>query len=166
MSTEDGRVIFYSTSIEDNPTSDDEEPTNSIPDCEVIAQLGGAGMGMSTRIKDFEILRRPGSEGESEESNDIVVVTGSSDGAIRVWAVTAGELSVGRQLTAGKVSDPEKGTATAIKQIGRLQGTYETRNRITCLKAFVMSNEEDDSLDGPGGDTDAPESDSEADSDE
>ena len=45
------------------------------------------------------------------------------------------------RLMNGKLTKKEKNSrqSSEIKQIGKLLGTYETGNRITCLKAFVLT---------------------------
>ena len=123
ISTEDGRVIFYSTKRLRQPGAGSE---SSIPCAEAIAQLGGKPCGLPGRVKDFEILNL------QDESiggmNGFLVVTGSSDGIVRVWRLTGTDL----------IAEPNDGKSTDIRQTGQLLGTYETGNRITCLKSFVM----------------------------
>lgn len=118
LSTDDGRLIFYSTS----PRTDEVDPESSIPDAPVHAQLGGPPSGLSGRIKDFTILSLAATQAGKE---DLAVVTGSSDGAVRLWRVRREELS-----RPSKTSPP--------RQVGNLLATYETGRRITCLVAFVM----------------------------
>ncbi|KAI3180463.1 hypothetical protein DTO046C5_1699 [Penicillium roqueforti] len=128
VSTEDGRVIFYSTK-ELKKAEDDTEC--SISHATPVAQVGGKEAGFPGRIKDFEILTL---EGQAKEfRNDFLVVTGNSDGVVRVWKVTGKEVSAAKQ---GKRD---------TTQIGRLLTTNETGNRITCLAAFVMLPAEDPS---------------------
>ena len=148
VSTEDGRILFYDTA--DVVGSHITEPASKaeIPASEAICQLGGPAEGIIGRVKDFEILKPPGSEG-------FIVVTGSSDGAVRLWTVDASELidepSVSREMndkvsnSANSDDSKANGDATkksATRQIGMLLGTFEAGNRITCLKAFVMSEPE------------------------
>ena len=148
-STEDGRVLFYSaTPLVDLETRRPAEESG-IPVCEALCQLGGAAEGLTGRIKDFEVLRPPQSENQT-------IVTGSSDGAIRIWQIDKADLI---SKSAAQEDDPKTGNAHAvngeaviseqvpgkspkIKQVGQLLGTYEAGNRITCLKAFVMVNSE------------------------
>jgi len=118
LSTDDGRLIFYSTS----PRADGADPESTIPDAPVHAQLGGPPSGLSGRVKDFAILSLAATPTEKE---DLAVVTGSSDGAVRLWRVRRAELS-----RPSKASPP--------RQVGNLLATYETGHRITCLVAFVM----------------------------
>lgn len=150
VSTEDGRILFYDTTdvVETQITKPASKP--EIPILKAICQLGGAAEGLTGRVKDFEILKPSGLE-------DFIIVTGSSDGAVRLWTVDESELldepSTSRDLN-GEVGISANGgdgkaNGNAMKlpttrQIGLLLGTYEAGNRITCLKAFVMS--EPDSL--------------------
>lgn len=105
-------------------------------------------------MKDFEILKPPDSE-------DFIVVTGSSDGAVRLWTVDRSEFvdepssstDLNDEVSISAINGDGKanGNATqlpATRQIGFLLGTYEAGNRITCLKAFVMSEPESLKTDG------------------
>lgn len=130
ISTEDGRVIFYSTKKLRQPEAGSE---SSIPYAEAIAQLGGKPCGLTGRVKDFEILSL---QDESIEGRDgFLVVTGSSDGNVRVWRLTGIDLN----------AEPKDGNSTNIRQIGQILGTYETGDRITCVKSFIMLPSEDPS---------------------
>ncbi len=118
-STEDGRVLFYSTRPADLTSAESAEGKDTpLPSAKLIAQLGGKDVGLSGRIKDFTVLHI--GEGASKE---FIIVAGGSDGALRLWRLAPKNLA----SHSGKT-----------KQIGTLLGTYETTNRITCLKAFVM----------------------------
>ena len=118
-STEDGRILFYSTRPADLVTAEAVEGKDALlASAKLIAQLGGKEVGLSGRIKDFTVLNV--GEGSSKE---FIIVAGGSDGALRLWRFAPKELA----KHSGKV-----------KQIGKLLGSYETTNRITCLKAFVM----------------------------
>ena len=113
--------------------------------CKAVGQIGGVAAGFAGRIKDFEILRLP-------RSRNLLVVTGSSDGAIRLWeidqadlqarlATQKGSLETGKSSqTNGTAADTENPSEElpSIKQVGSHLGTYEAGNRITCLKAFIM----------------------------
>ena len=126
VSTEDGRIVFYDTTSENVSSATNGAQAKEIEgilDAKVIAQLGGTAAGLSGRIKDFEILMLPPSESE-DRSSTAVVITASSDGAIRLWHLPMTDLTTRK---AGK-----------DLQVGQLVGTYETGNRITCLKAFMM----------------------------
>ncbi|KAI0010271.1 insulin-induced protein-domain-containing protein [Xylariaceae sp. FL0662B] len=122
VSTEDGKIMFFSTKSEDlTPSSskggDKSEP---LPVAKLVAQLGGKEAGMSGRIKDFAILRVPADGGDN-----FVIAAGSSDGRVRIFKLAVKDLS-----------DANKAKTT--KSVGKLLGTYETQNRITCLEAFEM----------------------------
>ena len=101
--------------------------------------------GLTGRIKDFEILKPP-------DSKQWIIITGSSDGAIRLWAVDKASLlskpvngEISKSDASRSTNGEPAGTKEASgqlpkkKQIGRLLGAYETGNRITCLKAFIMT---------------------------
>ncbi len=148
VSTEDGRILFYDTTdfVETHNTKPASKP--EIPVCKAICQLGGSAEGLAGRVKDFEILNPPGSE-------DNIIITGSSDGAVRLWTIDRSELidepSIPRDpndeatVSANGGDSRANGNATkmpALRQVGNLLGTYEAGNRITCLKAFVMSEPE------------------------
>lgn len=155
LSTEDGRVIFYDTTAAADP--DSTNPTlaaqSVTPLCRVVGQLGGTAAGIAGRIKDFEILKLC----SKESYGNLIVVTASSDGAIRLWAIEREELSLTRHHakdTPGAVDNRRRdsksnGTGTinvglnhvGPPQIGRLLDVYETGNRITCLKAFIMTGQ-------------------------
>ena len=143
VSTEDGRILFYDTTdvVETKTTGPGSK--SEIPILREFCQLGGAVEGLTGRVKDFEILKPPGAEA-------FIIVTGSSDGAVRLWTIDESELldepSVSRDLH-NEASIANGGDATTpgiamkaspTRQIGSLLGTYEAGNRITCMKAFVM----------------------------
>ena len=118
VSTEDGRILFYSTISKNlSPAKVDEKDT-PLPSAKLIAQLGGKDAGFTGRIKDFVALSL-----RDDTLKQLLIVTGGSDGALRVWKLFAEDLM------------PHSG---ATRQVGQLLGTYETANRITCLKAFIM----------------------------
>jgi protein MAK11 len=149
VSTEDGRILFYSTRPADLVTSATAQGKEApLASAKLFAQLGGKEAGRSGRIKDFSIL----SNGECL-TRDFIVVTGGSDGALRIWKLAAAEVA------------SHEGKA---KQVGELLGTYETNNRVTCLKSFVMlpkmEGAEDDEIDDFEGFEDG-EEESSADSD-
>ena len=146
MSTDDGRLLFYNTNTYQYDGSS-EALTSDMPSCKALGQIGGAPLGLRGRIKDFEILRPP-------KSHFLVIVTGGSDGAIRLWMCREAALqkkSSQSQRTSMKdvnqSTDNGTGTATChtpptlvdTPQIGELLATYEAGNRILCLRAFIMS---------------------------
>ncbi|CAG8302103.1 unnamed protein product [Penicillium salamii] len=147
VTTEDGRVILYSTK---DLKTDEEDTECSIPHATPVAQLGGKQAGFPGRIKDFEVLSL---EGQAKEyHNDVLIVTGNSDGVVRVWKATGKEISSAKK---------DKETT----QIGKLLTTAETGNRITCLAAFVMLPAEDPSTLIDSGDDDSEEDEAESSSD-
>jgi protein MAK11 len=141
VSTEDGRVLFYNAhDLPPIPSTNGHVPNgktahsedSSLPNCSLIGQLGGPALGTSNRIKDY-IFLSPSSIVEGDESKSFFLVTVGSDGSLRIWALEKEELVVEEHEL-----DKEK---KDIRQLGRLLGTYETGNRITCLQAFVMTGE-------------------------
>ncbi|KAF3389282.1 Protein MAK11 [Penicillium rolfsii] len=149
VSTEDGRVIFYSTTVLQDAEEGDD---STIPHATPVAQVGGKQAGLPGRIKDFEVLSLE--EQASEISNDFLLVTGNSDGVVRVWKIS------------GKSLVPAKKSKNAVSQIGKLLTTYETGNRITCLAAFIMLPAEDPSTLFDSADEESEEQEEESDSDE
>lgn len=151
VSTEDGRIVFYSTQEAASAANGDNASEGSIPEAAVKGQLGGKASGLTGRIKEFEILNI-GSSG-SKLKHDSLVVTCSSDGAVRVWALdwkelTAEESSQKKTKTSKKKDkEPVPAAAAVPRQVGKLLGTYETGNRITCMKAFVMLQPEENMSD-------------------
>lgn len=136
VSTEDGRVIFYSTN---KLRQAEKDPDSFIPFAEPVAQLGGRASGYPGRIKDFEVFNLK--EEQAAKKDGFIVVTGNSDGAVRIWTLDAKDLT-GEQTTDSK---DKKENASTTRQVGRLLNTYETGNRITCLNGFVMLPSEDPS---------------------
>lgn len=123
VSTEDGRLLFYST---DKLQKVEENADSTIPHATPVAQVGGKQAGFPGRIKDFEILSL---ETQPKELRDgILVVTGNSEGVVRIWKVTSKDLT----------SDSKE-----TRQVGSILTSYETGNRITCLASFIMLPEED-----------------------
>jgi len=135
ISTEDGRVLFYSTKPSDLTTQKAIEGKEApLPAAKLLAQVGGkgataksvgegknkkaGGVPLIVRVKDFKFL----STGE-EDSKYFVLVTACSDGNVRIWRLSQQDL----------ISNGQNG-----QQIGELLGTCETGNRITCMEAFVM----------------------------
>ncbi|EAW10222.1 putative 60S ribosome biogenesis protein Mak11 [Aspergillus clavatus NRRL 1] len=138
ISTEDGRVVFYSTKKLRTAADDDESP---IPYAEAVAQIGGRAAGFPGRVKDFEILN-VGQEAGAKKG-DLLVVTANSEGVVRVWMLRTKDLAPNTKETT-KATD-EKSKEPENLQAGKLLNVYETGNRITCLKAFVMLPSEDPS---------------------
>lgn len=136
-STEDGRVILYSTK-ETHPSDDAE---SLIPDATVRAQLGGKPSGLGGRVKDFEILSLTGIDAWRDQ---FVLLACGSDGAFRVWLLRAEEL----QPNYVTHKEGVKSSASTPRQIGTLLDTYETGDRITCMVAFVMQQPEEPSATG------------------
>ncbi|KUI64567.1 Protein MAK11 [Cytospora mali] len=114
VSTEDGRILFFSTKV------DDLEEGEKLSRAKLLAQLGGKAAGVSGRVKDFKVV-------QAEDAPGVwYIASASSDGKLRVWEVTREDL------------EPKKAAKKEAPQAGKLLGTYETQNRITCMEAFVM----------------------------
>ncbi|KAM5345356.1 hypothetical protein ACJ41O_011218 [Fusarium nematophilum] len=134
VATEDGRVLFFSTKDEDLTKPDDEtgddnkkKARGSLPTAKLLGQIGGRAGGVEGRIKDFVVVK------SGTDSSTLYVAGGSSDGRIRLWRVTAKALQ-GKATKSGVAKGDKAGAAT----LGKLLGTYETQNRITCMTAFMM----------------------------
>jgi len=149
VSTEDGRILFYDTAgfgaeTTDGDATNGDKPTtksSSIPEATLIAQLGGPATNTKVRIKDFEIL--PVAEHSSESNAEIegaftyIITTGCSDGSIRIWSLLPEEFLAQQKNVAEGITPP-------IPQVGQMLAKYDTGNRITCLKAFVMTRRSED----------------------
>ncbi|KIW12318.1 hypothetical protein PV08_09595 [Exophiala spinifera] len=122
-STEDGRVVFYGPSNATSTTNGEKSNDGAIPDAICYASIGGTSAGISTRIKDFEIILLPNNA--SPAARDMIIVAASSDGTIRLIHVPTPEL-----MDATKSLKPV--------QLGKVIGIYATSSRITCMKAFLM----------------------------
>ncbi|KAL2155830.1 hypothetical protein VTH82DRAFT_572 [Thermothelomyces myriococcoides] len=120
VSTEDGRVLFFSTATEDlaEPPQD-----KTLRLAKLVAQLGGKEAGVTGRVKDFSVLPVEDEDGR----RSFFIVTAGSDGRVRLWHLDAADLAV-----SGQTPTPTP------RQVGKLLGMYETQNRITCVGAFVM----------------------------
>ncbi|KAF2832140.1 WD40 repeat-like protein [Ophiobolus disseminans] len=131
VSTEDGRVLLYNTSATTSTAEDTNAPQSKgdVPSAKLEAQIGGPGAGISGRVKDFEIIPF------STDSSTFLIITGSSDGTVRTWALDTKHLDDNAGI--------EQGQGFTAKQVGTLLGTYTTGTRITCLKAFAMTGKPD-----------------------
>lgn len=139
VSTEDGRIVFFSTKNTDANANIKVGSKPHLPTPGAVGQLGGKSNGMTSRIKDFEILKFAIAGALIER---LLIVAGSSDGSIRLWTVDEAQLRTEHESSNGTLNfngvDP-KADVPQIRQVGNLLGTYETGNRITCLKAFLMT---------------------------
>ncbi|KAH6687474.1 WD40-repeat-containing domain protein [Plectosphaerella plurivora] len=119
VSTDDGRIALFSTGDKDLS----EPPKDAkLKVAKPIAQIGGKEAGVTGRIKEFTVMRT--------DDATLHIVSGHSDGNVRVWKVAVDDLKAGEDA-AGEETQ-------AVKQIGKLLGTYSTDNRITCTTAFAM----------------------------
>ncbi|KAG8165665.1 hypothetical protein KVR01_004217 [Diaporthe batatas] len=119
VSTEDGRLLFFSTRVEDlEQPGAAEGKAAPLPRARLLAEVGGKAAGVTGRVKDFKIMR-------SDDAPGVwFVVAASSDGKLRLWELSQDELK------------PRGGKGAP--QAGKLLGTHDTQNRITCVEAFVM----------------------------
>ena len=148
VSTEDGRILFYPTLLDSESKKSNQSNQSSVPTLPAIGQLGD---GQTNRIKDFEVLSIQNTQ---TSGTSLLVVSGSSDGTIRIWLLDPIVCSVNDLKLKGAPEANGTGllelNSTEVKEswaaqdpassasIGRLLGIYDTGNRITCLKAFVM----------------------------
>ncbi|KAF2149768.1 WD40 repeat-like protein, partial [Myriangium duriaei CBS 260.36] len=128
VSTDNGRIMFfdldrYSALVD----AVDTKAEDKLPVCACVAQIESATLSSAGRIKDFELLE----VSASGISFDLVFVTASSDGAVRLWGIQSASLT-SEAKTSGKIVTP--------KQVGTLLGVRETGNRLTCLTGFVMDD--------------------------
>lgn len=149
VSTEDGRILLYLSSQSSGKDISDANSTFTIPTLNPIGQL--VVEGPKSRIKDFEIF---GTSGRQDSARGLYVISASSDGAIRIFALDNEKLYANTVVSSPAIreSKEEPATVTAMlsgtnvngsetiptKQLGKLLGTYETGHRITCLGAFLM----------------------------
>jgi protein MAK11 len=143
VSTEEGQILFFDTNSGSSVKApgDTQENTNIVPTIQALGRLGGPEEGIVGRIKDFEILKLTIGEVSRE---CLVAVAGSSDGTVRLWSLDAAQFAAKVESMNGdsKHDNSAEGLPQEIhpaRHVGRLIGKYETGNRITCLKAFVMS---------------------------
>lgn len=117
VATEDGRVSFFSTAPEDLDREEKPDSKAKLPRAKLLAQVGGKDGGVTGRVKDFKIVQADSAPGIW------YLVAASSDGKLRLWELSREEL---------------RASGEGVKTVGKLLGTYETQNRITCVEAFVM----------------------------
>ena len=151
LSTEDGRILLYSTASINIPKVDGPTVSSSIPTCEPFGQIGEKISGSTGRVKDFEILKLPT---KGTEAFQYIFIAGSSDGSVRLWTLKENYLELCSTYSTGmakpcneksskadgNLGETNHSDTESPAQIGQLLGTYETCNRITCLKAFVMKD--------------------------
>ena len=122
-------------------------PSSQPPFCSLVARLGGKSDDVTGRLKDFEVLAL-GSDGTKYSSK--IVIAAGSDGAVRLWRIKAQELK--QRFESGQfdekteksqnLTDSISTEGTTVSSIGEFLGKYDTGNRITCLKAFVLYSQE------------------------
>lgn len=112
------------------------EPESHLPTLEAIGQIGGLIDGLTGRIKDFEILKLTTADGLDEK---LLVVGGYSSGSLRLWVLDCNKFTTKHVTLKGNPGADSHVNRSQPPQVGQLLGNYETGNRITCLKAFQMS---------------------------
>lgn len=112
------------------------ESESHLPTLEAIGQIGGLTDGLTGRIKDFEILKLITAD---ELDQKLLVVGGCSNGSLRLWVLDCTKFTTKHVTLKGNLGADPHVNRSQTPQIGRLLGNYETGNRITCLKAFQMS---------------------------
>ncbi|KAK2604810.1 hypothetical protein N8I77_007710 [Diaporthe amygdali] len=119
VSTEDGRILFLSTKVGDLEQGEAPEGKAApLPRAKLLAQVGGKAAGVTGRVKDFKVV-------QSDDAPGVwFIASASSDGKLRIWELTREELEAKDRKEA--------------PQAGKLLGTHDTQNRITCMEAFVM----------------------------
>ncbi|KFA62806.1 hypothetical protein S40285_03843 [Stachybotrys chlorohalonatus IBT 40285] len=121
VSTEDGRIALFSTRTEDLSKADASKGKEATLDvAKPVGHLGGKEDGVTGRIKDFVVVR------SERNPTTVYVAGGSSDGKLRLWSLDTAAVQAAR----------DKGGAQG--PIGKLMGSYETQNRITCMAAYLM----------------------------
>ena len=118
-STEDGRITFSSTKREHITPVENPKKGAAPGTARTIGHVGGKEAGVVGRIKDFTIIQ------SEAESDTLYVVAGSSDGEVRVWTISVGELR-------RRVDAPKE------QPVGKLVGSYSTDNRVLCMTAYLM----------------------------
>ena len=152
VSTENGRILFYSTTSIAGTETRDRSAQSSVSSLPAIGQIDSAAYGRTNRIKDFEVLSIPNTQGPGTRS---LVVSGSSDGTVSVWILAQNFVPTDDQriressdfnsthplrLNGIQSEKQERSPGrTTTASVGQIVGTYSIGNRITCLKAFVMS---------------------------
>ncbi|KAI9809891.1 MAG: hypothetical protein M1825_000324 [Sarcosagium campestre] len=154
ISTEDGRIIFYPSRQISEPPEKEPLDTDVLRGVKPLAQVGGHVVGLTSRVKDFEVIKYSRHTSTGEDQVQVLLVTGSSDGAVRMWSLdtrdlkedsnSAGDVAVAASVATSNDDAHDSSHSNGVskdpvRQIGKLLGTYDTANRITCLEAFTLS---------------------------
>ncbi|KAG5965767.1 hypothetical protein E4U57_001610 [Claviceps arundinis] len=136
VATEDGRVVFFSTRTEHltPPEESDKKEsakTDAIPIAKMVGFVGGPSDNIAGRIKDILVLP------STANSGVLYLVGAGSEGSIRVWALST------KDLVAAVSSGDSAAASESEKPMGRLLGSCETQNRITCLAGYLMLSRPD-----------------------
>lgn len=112
-----------------------ENKSSSIPKACACAEVGGKLFGVSSRVKDFEVISL---DDHPSHKHMALVVACGSDGAVRLWSLAIEAFEDRRAAPSKQCSN-----IPTPSQEGKLLGAYETGNRITCMIAFLMQKPED-----------------------
>ena len=178
VATEDGRVIVFSLpkpspnekENEDKDEDEDEdEDDKEVPTAPVVGTIGGKAVGVTGRVKDFDIITVQDPNSENEDTKTFVATTGS-DGIVRVWDLHFGKDGNSNESAAKKAklsTEETNGKSEEKKNIATLVGKYETGHRITCMNVAEVADEDDEDEDEEEADNkDGSSSDSESESEE
>ncbi|KAG5931830.1 hypothetical protein E4U53_001577 [Claviceps sorghi] len=143
VATEDGRVVFFSTRAEHlslpaeggaitskdkSATTTDAASAATLPVAKMVGFVGGPSENITGRIKDILVLPSTANRGV------MYLVGAGSEGSIRVWALSTEHLAA----AASSGGDSAAVGGEHEKPMGRLLGSCETQNRITCLAGYLM----------------------------
>ena len=147
VSTEDGRIIFFSTAAPKESDVENDTMASSSPEIPLAAIIGEIGPSTSTspsRIKDFEILSRQ----LRDDSYQYLIIAGSTDGSISIWQLDPSKFSATSPSSSSISSSKASNGTTTLNsskpkakppQVGFQIGTYHTSGRITCLEAMAVT---------------------------
>jgi len=148
LSTEDGRIIISSTKSEHLRPIANAKGNMAPATAKTIGQVGGKEAGVTSRIKDFIIVRSSGT---------LYILGGSSDGNIRLWSVA--EKALQRACEGSGSSSNGKTAEGKGGEIGALIGTYKTDNRVTSMTGYLMipspDGADEDDFEGFGSEAEA-----------
>ncbi|GAB0138209.1 hypothetical protein EsDP_00006450 [Epichloe bromicola] len=123
VATEDGRVLFFSTRAGDLSAAEgtNSDKTATLPVAKMVGFVGGKSENMPGRIKDILVLP------STANSGVVYLVGAGSEGTIRVWTLSTKDL-------VGALSKDTVGE----EPVGKLLGSCDAQNRITCLAGYLM----------------------------
>ena len=133
ISTEDGRIIFYTTTAPPKTKAEAKNATdgnesgkgeNDIDSPIVLGQVGGREMGMVRRVKDFVILAAevPCDDNEVAQTQEfgtkdpkkaLFLISAGSDGVIRIWTLDVAQIKKHLMGASAGTEPPSKKAKTA-----------------------------------------------------